>query len=150
MADTATRYASEFDAFVVSRRWSDLVALGRACRASASAQSRTINRVVLSVQCKDLEGHLDPQIVADDYMKTVGLYRHLRNALHVCVIATNSVSTDTMEDFKGVGDGKEMPMLVLATRKELEGLGSEIVGKWISRELDAATRAKIAEEVPAV
>ncbi len=117
------------------------MALGRACRASASAQSRTIDRVVLSVQCEDFAEHLDPQIVADDYMRTVGLYRHLPNALHVCVVATNSVTKD---DFEGVGDGGEMPLLVLATRNELERLGSEMVGKWISRELDWAAIHMIA------
>jgi hypothetical protein len=126
---------------VASRKWWDLVALGRACRAAAGERSRDINRVVLSVQCKDLADHLDPQVVADDYMKTVGLYRHLQDALHVCVVATNSVSTDTMDDFKGVGDGKEMPLLVLATREELERLGGEIVGRRVSRELDLATLA---------
>jgi hypothetical protein len=35
-----------------------------------------------------------------------------------------------------------MPLLVLATRKELEGLGGEIVGQWMSRELDYETLAK--------
>jgi hypothetical protein len=100
-----------------------------------------VQEVVLSMQCKDVWRKLSVGACIAEHQKTEGVIDAKEGRLHLFVLVTDAVSDETRAQVEGIGNGKDMPVLLFMTAAECGAMFGPRVAAWLARAEPAAAAA---------